>query len=105
MDSINRVSEWASHFPFTSWSKETSHRLVSNFAATSNASSSYDEGESLWANANNLLKDEWTQNLPHASMTDYRTPLFTFEFNGKELGFYGMSPMYWTEMLAVRVVS
>jgi len=101
MESINRIYDWSSSFGFATWSKEASHK-VANASSSWSSSASHGEGQSLWTNANGMgMKDGWTQNFPHAFMTDYRTPLFTFEFNGKELGFYSISFMYWTEMLVI----
>lgn len=108
MESMNRLSEWASYFPFATWSKEASNKLACNFSLPGNASTSCSSSygnDNLGASASNLISvGEWVQSFPHASISDYRDPFFTFEFNGTELGLYGMSPMYWAEMMVVCVL-
>ena len=97
MESISRISEWI-------WSKgyygtDATSRMM--FSATENATASWKHGFANGDNHNNYLY-QWMSQLPHAASYDYREPLFTFEWNNKEFGFYSLSIMYWAEMLAVR---
>lgn len=108
MESLGRFSEWASQVTVAAassiaWSSsKTVEHFITSAAGANSSSSSSMMASKLQDASSSSAAGRWMADLPHAWSSDYREPVFTFMWNGKELGFYFISVMYWAEMLAVR---